>query len=114
MKSIKKYQFAFYFLLITNLAFAQTDTVMIHTSAICKQCKASIEKTLNFEKGVQHADLNVSNKVVTVIYKTNKTNPEKLRLAITNIGYDADSLKADPKAYDKLHSCCKKEGHNHE
>ena len=45
-----------------------------------------------------------------VTYVTKKTNPEKLRLAITKIGYDADELKADEKAYNKLPGCCQKGG----
>jgi hypothetical protein len=35
---------------------------------------------------------------------------EKIRIAITKSGYDADSLKADPKAFKHLPECCKKPG----
>jgi copper chaperone CopZ len=88
---------------------AQTDTLIIKTSAVCDQCKTTIEKSMNFEKGVKRATLNVESKELTVIYQSAKTNPDKLRVAVTKIGYDADSIPADPKAYNKLHSCCKKQ-----
>jgi len=52
--------------------------------------------------------------VLTVEYKLGKTSPEKIRTAVSKIGYDADDVVADPKAYEKLPECCKKDGHHHE
>jgi len=89
--------------------YAQSDTLIIKTSAVCDQCKITIEKSINFEKGVKRATLDVESKELTVIYQSAKTNPDKLRVAVTKIGYDADSIPADPKAYSKLHFCCKKQ-----
>ena len=86
------------------------DTVQIKTSAQCEQCKKRIEKGLSYEKGIKSSNLDVETKIVTVIYKAKKTSPEKIRMAISKIGYDADDVKADPKAYDKLPDCCKKGG----
>lgn len=37
-----------------------------------------------------------------------KTNPVEIRKAITLTGFDADDLKADPKAYASLDGCCKR------
>ena len=98
---------------ISNLS-AQSDTAKIKTSAQCEKCKATIEHQLNFEKGVKSADLNVETKEVTIIFNPAKTDINKLRKSIILVGYDADEMPADPKAYGKLHSCCKKDGHNHE
>jgi len=89
--------------------YAQSDTLIIKTSAVCDQCKITIEKSINFEKGVKRATLDVESKELTVIYQSAKTNPDKLRVAVTKIGYNADSIPADPKAYSKLHFCCKKQ-----
>ncbi len=86
---------------------AQNDTVRIKTSAICDQCKERIEHDLPFEKGIRSANLDLSNNIVTVIYNSKKTNGQTIREAITKIGYDADSLKADLKSYGKLPDCCK-------
>lgn len=86
------------------------DTLKIQTSAECESCKERIENRLNFTKGVKTSNLDLSNKVVTVIYDKNKVTPEEIRKAINKTGYDADSSKAEAKAYNKLPNCCKKGG----
>ena len=88
--------------------------IKIKVSSVCGMCKSTIEKGLAFEKGVKRSDLKVSESTITVIYNPKKTTPEKIRLAISNIGYDADEVKANPKAYDKLDACCKKDQPIHE
>lgn len=85
-----------------------TEEIKIKTSAICEMCKDRIEKGLAWEKGVKDVSLNLETKIVTVKYRTTKTTPEKIRLAISKLGYDADGIPADTKAYEKLPSCCKK------
>ena len=84
------------------------DTIKIKTSSQCDECKERIEEALAFEKGVKTSDLDVETKIVTVAYKKSKTSPEKIRKAISKVGYDADDVSADPKAYSKLDACCKK------
>ena len=97
------------FVLITTPAKSQNETsVEIKTSAICDMCKETIEKALAFEKGIKKSNLDVDSKIVTVVYNPKKTTPEKIRLAISNAGYDADDLAANQKAYKKLEDCCKK------
>lgn len=81
--------------------------IKIKTSAQCGMCKNRIEKALSYEKGVLSSNLDVETKVVTVVYNPAKTNPDKIRLAISKVGYQADDLKADPFAYEELPSCCK-------
>lgn len=103
-------------LLFTTVAKAQnvnTAEIKIKTSAICETCKKTIEQSLAFEKGIKQSDLDISTKIVTVTYNPNKTTPEKIRLAISNTGYDADEVKANPKAYKKLEACCKKDNTAH-
>ena len=91
-------------------AFAQgkLDSIKIQTSAQCGMCKDRIEEYLAFEKGVKRSNLDLNSKIVTVWYKPSRTDQEKIRTAITKIGYDADDLPADRKAYEKLPDCCKK------
>lgn len=108
MKNIS-FLMIFGFLLTAMSGFAQTDTdtLRIKTSAVCGTCKKTIEHNLSFEKGVKSAKQDVSSGTLTVIYRSDKTNPEKIRLAVTKIGYDADSMKADPKSFNRLPECCK-------
>ncbi len=102
------------FITAANSTFAQiADTgkkyVDIKTSAQCGSCKSAIEKAVNDVDGVKSASLDVETKIVTVKYDSEKTDAEAIKLAIVNIGYDADDIPADAKAYENLHSCCKKE-----
>ena len=96
------------------MAQKKADTVMIQTSAICEMCQYTIEKDLAFEKGVKTSSLNLDNKVLMVVYDPRKTEPNKIRTRITMIGYNADSLKRDPKAYKELPFCCQDGGHGGE
>jgi hypothetical protein len=45
---------------------------------------------------------------ITVTYNPKKTSSEEIRKSISLYGFDADSVKADPVAYNKLDECCKK------
>jgi periplasmic mercuric ion binding protein len=92
---------------------AKTEKIVIKTSAVCQQCKDRIEKNMAFEKGVRSVKLDLETKDLTVEYRTGKTTPDKLKKAVTKIGYDADELEADPKAYEKLPACCKKDAPPH-
>lgn len=84
--------------------------VKIKTSAICEMCKERIEKQLAFTKGVTEANLDLKDKVVTISYNSKKTDVDKLKKAINDAGYDADETVANEKSYEKLPSCCKKDG----
>ena len=86
----------------------QKEEIKITTSAQCDMCKESIEKMFAYEKGVISSELDLESKVVTVKYKSNRTDADKLRKALSKIGYDADDVKANPEIYEKLPDCCKK------
>jgi periplasmic mercuric ion binding protein len=91
----------------------QPNKVKIKTSAICEMCKERIEKNLAYTKGVEASDLNLDDKVVTVTYNPKKTSVEKIKKAITEVGYDADEQTANQKGYQKLPECCKKDAAPH-
>lgn len=83
--------------------------IKIQTSAVCGMCEERIEGNMAFEKGVKSVSLDDETKIVTITYKTAKTDPDKLRKAISKLGYDADDVEADAEAYAKLPACCKKD-----
>jgi periplasmic mercuric ion binding protein len=87
--------------------------VKIKTSAICKMCKARIEKDMSLTKGVEKAELNLDDKVLTLKYNSKKTDAATLKTALSKIGYDADDLVADTKAHDRLPDCCQKTAKPH-
>jgi periplasmic mercuric ion binding protein len=98
-------------LLATASAFAQSKEIIIQTTAQCGECKTNIEKALLAEKGVKFAQLDVKTKQAKVVYNEKKITPEQLRIAISNVGYDADEIPANPEAVKKLSPCCTKDGH---
>lgn len=104
------------FLINTSFVLAQDNItkIDIKTSAICNQCKTKIESGILKQKGVIDATLNLDNKILTVNYNPDKTSPEILRKSIAKLGYNADDVKADPKAYNKLPKCCKETSTNKE
>ena len=112
---MKQVMFALMMFGLSHLAVAQSETaeVKIKTSAVCEMCKKTIERDLSYEKGVLSSDLEVSSKMLTVKYDPKKTNPKKIKKAVTKIGYDADDLPAEAKAYNKLPECCKKDKGTH-
>lgn len=115
---MKKNILVFVLLLVSVFTFAETpktETVKIKTSAICEMCKERIEKKLAFTKGVAESNLNVESKdkVVTVTFNPKKTSVDKIKKAISEVGYDAEEVAADAKGYEKLPSCCKKGGSAH-
>lgn len=83
-----------------------TETISIQTNAICGSCQDRIETALYEVPGVKSAVLDLKTKVVTIKYKTKKTDPEALRQVIVDTGYDADDLKADEDARKSLPHCC--------
>ena len=84
-------------------------TVEIQTSAVCGMCKERLEHDLAFEKGVKSVELNDETKVLVIKYKAGKNTKENLKKAITKVGYDADEMQAEEKAYNALPDCCKKD-----
>ncbi|MFO7614853.1 MAG: heavy metal-associated domain-containing protein [Bacteroidales bacterium] len=100
-------------LMISGPVFAQEkkknyEEVEIKTSAVCGMCEERIEGNIAFERGVKKVDLDDETKVVTIGYDPRKTDPDKLRKAISKLGYDADDVEADQVAHDKLPQCCQK------
>jgi mercuric ion binding protein len=81
----------------------------IKTSAVCEMCEETLEKAMAYEKGVKESALDVNSKILTVTFDPKKTSLEKIRLAITKTGYDADGMPADKNAYENLNACCKKD-----
>jgi copper chaperone CopZ len=115
----------FFFTLIFSMIFFQTsaqensakkaksETIQIKTSAVCGMCKQKIQSAVYDLKGVKSAELDLPTKTLTVTYKPSAVTPDEIRKAITEVGYDADEMKADSAAYDKLEKCCKKDAAPH-
>jgi copper chaperone CopZ len=73
----------------------------------CEACALTITTVLKKETGVKDVNVDLQKKLVKVSYLKAKTNQDKLESAVALAGYDANSKKANKKAYEGLPGCCK-------
>lgn len=86
------------------------EEVTIKTSSECNKCKERIEEKLNYTKGVTYVNLDVVTKLLNVKFKPEKITLVKIKEIISNLGYDADDIKANAENQNKLPKCCKPNG----
>ena len=87
---------------------AQLTAVIKTPTVQCQQCKDRIEKYMSHEDGIVKINVDFKKKIATVTYLTDRTNIENIKALIANVGYDADDVTAEPDAYKRLPTCCKK------
>jgi periplasmic mercuric ion binding protein len=91
---------------------AQVKAVMtakISTPTVgCEECKTRIETYLKRYDGISTIAVNWRRKETIVKYVTDRINPEEIKTAIANAGYEADDIPATEDAYKKLPKTCKK------
>lgn len=95
---------------VSVAAQKNNDTLIVKSTTICDMCEKTIETEMIYEKGVQKVEVNLDDATVQVVYDSRKTTPEKIRTAISKLGYMADGVPADEAAWNKLPACCKNEG----
>jgi mercuric ion binding protein len=110
MKTIKNIMATGMMFLLFAFSGKETKTIEIKTSTVCDMCKDRIERDLVFETGVKSVKVDLKVNIITVKYRTDKTNPETIKKAISKLGYWADEVAASEEAFNKLPDCCKKEG----
>lgn len=102
------------FLVLGFTTFSQEkskyEVVVIQTSAECGQCKERLENELNYTKGIKYAELNLEDLKLTVKYNNSKIALDEIKKQISRLGYDADDLKAEKEAVEKLPKCCQPNG----
>jgi len=122
MKTIKSNnlsKIALLLLMFTSVSAFSQKKKNIQTSVIkthiycdhCKQCETcgdKFHKKLYNEDGIKSVEVDPKANTITVIYDTRKVDLDKIRQYISRLGYDADEVKADPAAVEKLDGCCKK------
>ena len=77
-------------------------------TAKCETCKSNIETKLKSVVGIRSAIVSEKDpKFVKVSFNPGKTSEAKIRTAISEAGYDADSVKRTVSGYEDLQDCCK-------
>jgi hypothetical protein len=80
----------------------------------CWECKERLEKYLivenksNMESGMMQWKINLLQGEIRVQYLPDRTNPEVIRTAMNNAGFDADDTKAEEGSYKSLPQACKR------
>jgi mercuric ion binding protein len=75
---------------------------------VCESCGGRILKELYNETGIKNTSVDPKANTITVVYDEKKITVPQIKQKISGLGFDADELKADPAAVDKLDDCCKK------
>ncbi|MEN9442151.1 MAG: hypothetical protein RLZ33_2228 [Bacteroidota bacterium] len=115
MKNVIMIVFAVMFVQCANAQEkkAKYETVVIQTSAECGDCQERIANMLNYTKGVKFSELDIESKKLTVKFQPAKISLETIKQKLVELGYDADEMKANPEAQQKLPSCCQPGGMKH-
>jgi copper chaperone CopZ len=75
---------------------------------VCETGKTRLEKELTLTRGIKEVKIDSKEMTIALKYNPKQITPEKIRKVISEAGYDADDVKANPKGYEKLDECCKK------
>lgn len=74
----------------------------------CDMCKETIEGSLKVD-GVDKADWDTENKIITVSYDESKISLDQIQKNIASVGYDNEKYKGEDDAYINLPECCQYE-----
>ncbi len=104
--------------MITGAVCAQqpkSEWVTIKSANLkCWECKERLEKYLivenkaNMESGLIQWKINLLQGEIKLQYWPDRVDPDNIRIALNNAGFDADSTKAEEDAYKKLPPICKR------
>jgi periplasmic mercuric ion binding protein len=73
----------------------------------CDVCKDRVEFFISHEAGVSSVKVNIKQKTTTVTWLNDRTTLENIKVAIANLGYDADDIEAEESAVKRLPKDCK-------
>ncbi len=86
---------------VSGKAVIKTPTVQ------CDKCKDRVEFFMAREYGITSIKVNTRQKTTTVTWLNDRTNLETLKVAIANLGFDADDIEAEESAFKRLPKECK-------
>lgn len=102
------------FLCITAFSMAQVTPKALKADiktpdAKCDACKTAIESFVTKSiDGLVKIRVSISSGITSVQYYPDRTNIEEIKYAISNAGFDADNVLANPDTYANIPDCCKK------
>lgn len=110
MKAIKLTFIALFGLFVTATAQQKVaDKAVIKTPTVGSEyCQQTLELFLRREYGITSVKVDLKKKTTTVTWLTDRTNIETIKVAIANLGFDADDIEAEEYAYKRLPKECKR------
>lgn len=85
---------------------SKLDTAEFKVAGACNMCKERIEDAA-LSKGVKNVEWNKESRILTVIYRSDKTAPEKVGKRLAGFGHDNEYFAATEASYKKLPKCCR-------
>ena len=73
----------------------------------CDVCKDKVEFFISHTEGVTSVKVNIRQKTTTITWINDRTTLENIKVAIANLGYDADDIEAEAYAFKRLPKACK-------
>ena len=70
-------------------------------------CSDKVSFFISHQVGVSAVKVDIKKKTTTVSWLTDRTTLENIKVAIANLGYDADDIEAEEYAYKRLPKACK-------
>jgi copper chaperone CopZ len=110
MRTISLAFIGMFFMVVTGFAQEQktVQKAIIKTPGVqCDICKDKVEFFISHEEGVGSVKVDIRKKTTTVTWITDRTTLENIRVAIANLGYDADDIEAEESAFKRLPKSCK-------
>ena len=94
---------------IVSVSFAQQQKVsgkaVIKTPTVqCETCSDRLTFFLSREYGVSSVKVNFKQKTTTVTWLNDRTTLENIKVAIANLGFDADDIEAEESARRHTHA----------
>jgi len=100
MKAVRIVLVAVAFLLATNLVFAQERVnnreaqIVFVVNMDCHACEQKVKKNIPYERGVRNLTTDLEKQLVSITYRTNRTDKERLKKSIEKLGF---TCKEAPK-----------------
>jgi len=101
MRTVKVILAVVVFLLATNLVFAQDRRVNNREAQVvflvnmdCHACEQKVKKNIPYQRGVRNLTTDLGKQLVSITYRTNRTDKDKLKKSIEKLGF---TCKEAPK-----------------
>ena len=88
---------------VNGKAIIKTPTIL------CEKCQEKVEFFISHTEGVTSVAVNIRKKTTTVTWINDRTTLENIKVAIANLGFDADDIEAEEYAFKRLPKECKAE-----